>query len=246
VVLVPARATIPKRLIHSADYRNPGPFDGADALVLGVGNSGVEIATDLAEGGARRVRLAVRTPPNLLRRSSLGLPNDLLAVIGRPLPPPVVDAIAWRLRRVTIGDLSGYGLPRPPEGPYARLRRTGMIPTVDSGPFLQALRSGAIAVVPGLERFEGTDVVLIDGTRIQPDVVVAATGYRTNVEPLVGHLGILDDRGRPLAHGAATHPAAPGLHFIGFTDPLSGNIRQVRLDAPKVAKAVVQSLHDRN
>ena len=239
---VPGREGFGGQLIHAAEYRNAEPFHGSDALVLGGGNSGVEIATDLAEGGAGKVRLSIRTPPNLLRRSTVGLPNDLFAVIGRRLPPPVVDAIAWRMRRLTLGDLSPYGLSRPPEGPYARLRRTGMIPTVDSGPFLRALKGGAIDVVAGVERFEGRDVVLAGGQRIRPGLVVAATGYRTDLEPLVGHLGVLDDRGRPTFHAEKTHPSAPRLHFIGFTDPLSGNIRQTRLDAPKIAQAISSAL----
>ena len=239
---VSGRESFTGHLIHAAEYRNAEPFRGSDALVLGVGNSGVEIATDLSEGGANTVRLAVRTPPNLLRRSTLGLPNDLFAVMGRPLPPRVVDAVAWRMRRLTLGDLSRYGLPRPPEGPYARLRRTGMIPTVDSGPFLRALKGGAIKVVAGVERFDGSDVVLADGERIQPGLVVAATGYRTDLEPVVGHLGVLDERGRPTFHAEKTHPSAPRLHFIGFTDPLSGNIRQLRLDAPKIAHAIAAAL----
>lgn len=235
---VPGAEAFAGRLLHAADYRNAQPFRGDDALVLGAGNSGVEIATDLAEGGAKRVRLSVRTPPNMLRRSMVGLPNDLFALLARPFPPRTVDAVARQARRMGLGDLSQYGLPIPPEGPYSRLRRTGMIPTVTRERFLRAVKSGAIEVVAGLERFDGAAVELSSGERFEPDVVVAATGYRTNLEPLVGHLGVLDERGRPRARPGETDRNAPGLHFIGFTDPLSGNIRQVRLDASKIAAAV--------
>ena len=55
-------------LVHASDYRNPEPYRGRDVLVVGSGNTGAEIAVDLVEGGARRVRLAVRTPPNIVRR----------------------------------------------------------------------------------------------------------------------------------------------------------------------------------
>jgi hypothetical protein len=68
--------------------------------------------------------------------------------------------------------------------------------------------------------------------------VIAATGYLRALEPLVGHLGILDARGLPLAHGARTHPAAPRLHFIGYSNPIGGNLRQTAIDARKIAKAV--------
>jgi putative flavoprotein involved in K+ transport len=56
--------------MHSGEYRNPEPFDAADVLVVGPGCSGMEIAYDLVENGAGRVRLAVRTPPNIARRRS--------------------------------------------------------------------------------------------------------------------------------------------------------------------------------
>ena len=238
---VPGRESFNGALLHAAEYRNAEPYRGADALVLGAGNSGAEIATDLAEGGAERVRLSIRTPPNIIHRSAAGIPNDALAVLGAPLPPRIVDTAAWWIRRVTIGDLSRYGLARPPEGPYARLRRTGTIPTIDAGPFVRAVKQRQIEVVPSVARFDDHAVWLSDGRRIQPQVVVAATGYSAGLEPLVGHLGILDERGRPYSHDVRTHPRAPGLHFVGFTDPLSGNIRQMRLDAEKVADAIAAS-----
>ena len=68
----PGRDRFGGTLIHAAAYRNPAPYEGRDVLVVGPGCTGMEIAYDLAEGGASRVRLAVRTPPNLLRRSPAG------------------------------------------------------------------------------------------------------------------------------------------------------------------------------
>jgi hypothetical protein len=56
----------------------------------------------------------------------------------------------------------------------------------------------------------------------------------------VGHLGVLDQDGHPVVHGATTHPRAPGLHFIGFSEPLSGNMRQLRLDSRRIARAAAR------
>jgi putative flavoprotein involved in K+ transport len=70
--------------------------------------------------------------------------------------------------------------------------------------------------------------------------VIAATGYHRNLEPLVGHLGVLTADGHPAAHGAETHPQARGLHFIGFSEPLSGNLREIRFDARKIARAIIR------
>jgi putative flavoprotein involved in K+ transport len=63
-------------VVHSVKYRNPEPYRDQDVLVVGAGNSGTEIALDLAEGGAARVRIAVRTPPNILPRDVKGSPSS--------------------------------------------------------------------------------------------------------------------------------------------------------------------------
>jgi putative flavoprotein involved in K+ transport len=74
-------------LVHSAEYRNARPYLGQDVLVVGAGNSGTEIAVDLAEGGAARVRIAVRTPPNIVRRDMKGFPTQLVGIAFQRMPP---------------------------------------------------------------------------------------------------------------------------------------------------------------
>src|SRR6266516_2425902 len=93
-------------IVHSADYRNPFAYRGRRVLVVGSGNSGAEIAVDLAEGGAREVLLSVRTPPSIVRRATLGVPSQLLGVASMHLPTAVVDRIAAGIRRVAIPDLA--------------------------------------------------------------------------------------------------------------------------------------------
>ena len=237
----PGRAEFRGQLLHASSYRNAARFRGAAAMVVGAGNSAMDIALDLAEGGASAVSLAIRTPPNLFRRAILGVPSDLFAVALQPLPDSPVDAMSKRLRRLTFGDLSGYGLPIPSEGPRARLRRKGMIPIIDHGPFVTAVKQRKFEITAGVESLHRDGVRLLDGSERHADAVIAATGYGSGLELLVGHLGILDERGRPLAHGAATHHLAPSLHFIGFTDPLSGNLRQIRLDSRRIARAIADA-----
>jgi hypothetical protein len=84
---------------------------------------------------------------------------------------------------------------------------------------------------------DGDDVVLAGGKRIQPDAVIAAIGFRPGLEPLVGHLGVLDERGLPLVHGSAEHADAPGLHFAAIELTLSGLLRTASRDARAVAQA---------
>jgi putative flavoprotein involved in K+ transport len=137
-------------VIHSVQYRNPQPYRDQDVLIVGAGNSGTEIAVDLAEGGARRVRIAVRTAPNILRRDVKGFPIQLLGIVFRRLPPRLLDQLILVLERATVPDLSACGLQRP-GAPFSQFRHTGTVPIIDVG-FIDAVRSGVIEVVPGGHR----------------------------------------------------------------------------------------------
>ena len=86
--------------------------------------------------------------------------------------------------------------------------------------------------------FDGPDVVLADGRRLRADAVVVAAGYRAGLEPLVGHLGVLDARGLPVVHGAHEPPGAPGLWFTGFTNPISGMLRELRINGERIATGI--------
>ncbi|MGW5597464.1 hypothetical protein ACWEWL_00020 [Streptomyces rochei] len=81
-------------------------------------------------------------------------------------------------------------------------------------------------------------MVLADGTRLRPDTVIAATGFRSNLHDLVGPLGVLDDTGQPLAVGGQSHPTAPRLYFSGYTNPLTGVLRQAGIEARAIAHAL--------
>ncbi|MFD9717360.1 flavin-containing monooxygenase [Streptomyces sp. NPDC059076] len=223
-------------LLHAGDYRAPGPFAGKDVLVVGVGNTGAEIAVDLVAGGATRVRLAIRTPPHIVRRSTLGWPTQRTGVLVRRLPAFLVDPAARVLSRLSIPDLSAHGLPRPGKGLLKRARE-GAIPVQDMG-LIQAVRKGSIEPVAAVASFDGDKVLLADGSTISPDVVIAATGYRRSLEDLIGHLKVLDSRGRPLTRGGRTPKHAPGLYFTGFTNPISGMLREMAIDACKIAKSL--------
>jgi cation diffusion facilitator CzcD-associated flavoprotein CzcO len=225
-------------LVHSSDYRNAAPFRGKRVVVVGAGNSGAEIAVDLVEGGAAEALLSVRTPPAIVRRDTLGFPSQVLGLATEHLPAGVVDWIARTMRRLSFPDLAPYGLPAPAH-PYRDFQRRHTIPILDVG-IVEAVRSGRVKVVPPIASFEGADVVLEDGRRIRTDVVLAATGFRTGLEPLVGDLGVLDDRGEPLVHGPDEHPNAPGLHFVGYRIVLGGGLRAAGLDAKRLARAVAR------
>ena len=231
----PGRETFTGELIHGQDYRNGDPYQGRDVLVVGSGNTGAEIAIDLVERGAGRVRLAVRTPPNIVLRETNGVPSQVTGLLLRHLPTRIADPLAKLTRRLVIGDLSEHGLPEPPRGLVTAFRRDDVVPIIDVGT-VDLIKQGRIEVVAGVTGFDGADVLLADGSRIAPDAVVSCAGYKRGLEPLVGHLGVIGERGRPVVHGAQTAPNAPDLHFIGFTNPISGMFREFGFDARKIAR----------
>ena len=224
-------------LVHASTYRNPAPYRGKRVLVVGAGNSGAEIAVDLVEGGAAEVRLSVRTPPQVFPRQALGIPSQAIGICVTHLPPPVADRFLAVLQRLFVGNLSRYGLPRADRRPYSDYLRRDVIPILDVG-LVRLLKRRRLEVVPGVEAFDETAVILSDGSHVTVDAVIAATGYRRDLEPLVGHLGVLEPSGRPAVHGAGTHPAAPGLYFIGFTNAFGGNLRELGSEAREIAKAL--------
>jgi cation diffusion facilitator CzcD-associated flavoprotein CzcO len=224
-------------LIHSSEYRSAGPFRGRDVLVVGAGNTGSDIVVQLASDATGRTRLSVRTPPHLVPREIGPLPIDAFGVLMRHWPPRLVDAVARVIRFVVYGDLTSYGLPSPQDGIYTHVIETERIPTVD-GPLVRALRERRVEVVAAVAGFEGDEVVLVDGSRIAPQVVIAATGYRRGLAPLVGHLGVLSPDGAPLVSGPQTAAVAENLYFAGQLHPFSGPLREFRLESRKIARAV--------
>jgi putative flavoprotein involved in K+ transport len=235
----PGRDAFAGELIHAADYRSAAPFGGRDVLVAGLNTTGTEVAYYLAEGGAARVMAAVRTPPNIFPRKWAGTPLNFAGVMIDWTPAPLLplaDSFGRLSQRVMFGDLSRHGLPYPPLGIASTLRRRKMGAAVDCG-FVDLVKRGRIELVAAVTGFEGEHVVLADDSRVRADAVVAATGYRRGLEPLVGHLGVLDDQGRPIAIGGDQHASAPGLFFIGYRAALGGQLRAMRFEARAIARA---------
>ncbi len=235
----PGRKTFNGRLVHAADYRRSQDFQERDVLVVGAGNTGTEIAVQLRRAGVARVRIAMRTPPNLVPLEPLGIPITLLARVSEVQPRVFTDWFGAVVQRFTWGDLTPYGLPRAPYGIGTELRIKGMGPVVDRG-FVTALKKGTVELVPAVERFDGDYVCLSDGCRIRPQAVISATGYRTGLERLVGHLGVLLPSGKPACMRGETNPAAPGLHFNGFWLPASGQLPAMRRTTRRIGREIVR------
>jgi putative flavoprotein involved in K+ transport len=235
----PGRESFTGDLVHASEYRNSQPFRDRDVLVVGAGNTGAEIAVDLVEGGAGRVRMAIRTPPHVVLRESNGIPTQLTSLVMQYVPPRIGDPIAATVSRLTVGDLRPYGIDTPPRGLYTRAIEEHSIPIIDVG-LVELLKDGRVEIVGALEGFDGPAARLGDGERIEPDAVIVATGWQRGLEPLVGHLDVLADNGRPRVHGAESAPEAPGLYFTGFVNPITGMFREMAIDGRRIAKAIAR------
>lgn len=224
---------------HSAEYRSGEGLAGEDVLVVGMGNTGAEIAIDLHEHGARPT-ISIRSPVNIVPRDILGRPTAKTALLLGRLPPRVADPIGTFLRRVFVGDLTRYGIETPEVPPLAQLREQGKTPVVDVGT-VALIKKGLIRVAGGIDRFEPEGVVLSDGASWSGRHVILATGYDSAVEELIPDAeGLLDPRGHPVA-GSATGRHA-GLHFVGFNGYSTGGVlRSIRHEAPGVAERIRRS-----
>ncbi len=227
-------------VLHSSAYRSAGPYRGGRALVVGSGSSGMEIVYDLAVGGAKTAWLAVRTPPNIMLRTLPGgVPSDYLATPMFDAPSWFADPLARLGGRLTVGDLSAFGLPTPTEGVFARGKRQGRAPVIVDREVIDAIRAHVFEVVPTVARFDEDGVTLVDGGRLRPDVVICATGYRRGLEPMLGHLGVLDADGNPRTQGSRA--SAPGLRFLGFQSR-PGLIGRVAREARGLARCIAVEL----
>jgi putative flavoprotein involved in K+ transport len=238
----PGRESYGGRLLHSTEYANATPYVGQRVLVVGAGNSGAEIAAELAAAptagaseGAAFVAISVRTPPPIVPRDPFGMPVQRTGLLLSLLPAALANRFAWITSRLTIGDLTRYGMPAADFAPYTTKR----VPLIDVG-FVDALKRGRITVRPAVERLSPTGAVFADGTSETFDTIIAATGFRTGLDAMIDASavpGLLDDLGQP--RGTAGAPTTlPGLFFIGFIHSLRGHLFEANLASRRLARHV--------
>jgi cation diffusion facilitator CzcD-associated flavoprotein CzcO len=219
-------------ILHSSDYRNPAAFAGKRALVVGFGNSGGEIALDLAEADVD-VTLAVRSPVQVIPRDLLGVPILSWVILYRHFPARLVDAVNAPALRLAVGNFEKLGLRRAAKGPRRMVEEDGHVPLIDVGT-LAKIRDGSIAVRGGIERMTADGVMFADGKRETFDAVILATGFRPDLRRLIGdHDGLFDRHGMPRVTGK---PAASGLYFCGQITVPTGQLREIGIEAQQIAK----------
>ncbi len=225
--------------MHSSQYRNPAPYRGIRTLVVGCGNSGAEIALDLAEHEVE-VGMVVRGPVHVVPRDLLGRPAQATNIALSRLPLALRDALSGAVLRLAVGDLSPWGIRRPALGLNAMIECHGRIPMLDIGTIARVKR-GDIRVRPGVRAILPEGVEYDDGAAEPFDALIFCTGFRTGLHDLVEGFDAIDDgRGRPHRFGEET--AIPGLYFVGLRNPPTGALREMALEAPRVAAAIAAKL----
>ncbi|CAO2141027.1 unnamed protein product [Urochloa humidicola] len=222
------------KITHVADYKSGQAYRGKSVLVVGCGNSGMELSLDLCNHGARPA-MAVRDAVHVLPREVLGKSTFELAVLlKRWLPLWMVDKIMVLLAWIVLGDLAKLGLRRrPAAGPLEIMETHGRTPVFDHGA-LARIRAGDIAVVPAVRRFaKGGYVELADGRVLNFDAVIFATGGRSNVPQWLQGTDFFSKDGYPKTAFPHGWKGQAGLYAAGFTRRgLSG----ASADAVRIAK----------
>lgn len=226
--------------MHSSKYHTGRAFQQQRVLVIGAGNSGMEIAVDLVELGALKVAISVRSGPPVVPRDFLGTPAQVFGILMNSFPPALSDSVGQALSRLALGDLNQYGFPPPSWRPFSSHRT----PVIDVG-FVSALKAGKISVRPEIVSFTTTGVIYQDHREEPFDAVIFATGFRTGLEQLLEPAGLIDKNGYP-RFPSGSRTSCPGLYFMGYFDSLRGFLYESNLASQRLAqeiKAILQLIN---
>ena len=223
------------RLRHSIDYREPGPFAGRRVLVVGAGNSGGEIAAELAIV-AGSVSVAIRSGVVVVPREIAGIPSQYLGLLIRRLPRAIAEPIVGMATRRRARRLPA-ALPRSTASPLDEIPLIGMhLP--------DAIAAGTVRVRPGVVGFTTEAVQFADGSEERFDEVILATGFRAALQPLDGLVEV-DGRGFARRTDRVTSADQPDLYFVGHEYDATGGLANIRRDAPAAARRIARALASR-
>jgi hypothetical protein len=204
------------QVIHSSAYKDPAQLRGRKVLVVGGGNTGCDIAVEAAQQAAT-VWHSTRRGYWYAPKYVFGRPADQVngKMLQLRLPLRLRQWLYHRTLRLTVGDATRFGLPRPDHRPYESH------PVVNSQ-LVYYVGHGRITPLPDVTRFEGSTVELADGRRVEPDLVITATGYLPRFEFLAPELLDIDEDGRPDLHLHAFARKHPTLAVIGLLQADAG------------------------
>jgi pyruvate/2-oxoglutarate dehydrogenase complex dihydrolipoamide dehydrogenase (E3) component len=221
---------------HSKDYRNGKEYKDKNVLIIGMGNTGAELAIDLNENGAKTY-ISVRGPVNIVTRDFNGKPTQYTAIKLQKLPPWLNDFIANTVQKLTIGDLSKYGIQNLKMSPSAQLRELGKTPIIDLGT-IDLIKKGEVNIKPGIQNFTQNGVVFENGEKQEFDAVILATGYKPEVEDFLESTEHI--------FNSLNLPKSPiieqnkGLYFIGFDLYNGGVLYSIHRNSELIVKDILK------
>ncbi|CAN6321365.1 unnamed protein product [Urochloa humidicola] len=215
---VKGRERFAGEVLHSSSYRSGERFKGMRVLVVGCGNSGMEMCLDLCEHGAKPF-MSVRSGVHVLPREMFGTSTFGIAMkLLKWLPIKLVDRFLLLVAKMVLGDTEKHGLRRPKLGPLEIKNITGKSPVLDVGAW-SLIKSGNIKIVPEVESFTGGNGVrFVDGNEMDIDAVIFATGYKSNVPSWLKDGEMFTEDGKTKAQQATSSWRGPnGLYYVGFS-----------------------------
>ncbi|XP_010556939.1 PREDICTED: probable indole-3-pyruvate monooxygenase YUCCA7 [Tarenaya hassleriana] len=227
-------------VVHACDYKSGERYRGKRVLVVGCGNSGMEVSLDLCNHHASP-SMVVRSSIHVLPREVLGKSTFELAMkMMKWMPLWLVDRILLFLADMILGNTEKYGLKRPQIGPMELKNTAGRTPVLDIGA-LKKIRSKKIKIVPGIKKFGPRMVELVDGQILEIDSAVLATGYRSNVPKWLTDNDFFSEDGIPKNPFPNGWKGEAGLYAVGFT---RRGISGASLDAMSVAHDIANSWNE--
>ena len=221
------------KILHSYQYKTGKDFTSQKVLVIGFGNSACEIAIDLFEQGAKP-SMSVRSAVNVIPRDLFGIPIlKISLLLMSKLPVKLADAIANTLMHLKFGDLTRLGLKKKLYGVFEQIKKEQTVPLLDIGT-IQHIRSGHIKIYEDIDYIENDTVHFIDGSNESFDVIIAAIGYYRNYASFL-HVDAsrFDDLKNNI--NQQKYFGKDGLYFCGYWIAPTGQIREIGLDAMKIA-----------
>lgn len=218
--------------LHSHHYKTPEPFRDKHVLVIGIGNSAVDIAVDVCKG-ARSTIVSTRRSAWIMPKYFMGYPIDQVsAFIARTLRLSTrrTRSIVRRLAYLVTGDQSRFGIPKPRHEIW---REHATL----SQEFIPYCGHGWIRVKPNVRQLQGDRVLFEDGSREPVDVIIQATGYKTSFPFLDRSLFEVSD-GKVELYRRMLPPALPGLCLLGLVQPVGPTIPLVEVQARWLASVL--------